>query len=241
MRADRRQYFYDYRRRPETQVRQRENHRRFREKPGIREREREAAHLYREKYPDRIRASSHRCLEKLGEKQRRLNYDRKYKAMPENRQRRNETRRMKYQTDTDYRRRLIEQNRRRPRNTNRIRQNGWLRKYGISPETYTAFLAEQGGVCAICRRAERMLSRSGKSVRLLAVDHNHLTGQVRGLLCANCNTVLGLVEDRLDILQQAMEYLDRPGRPATEESQEQLWPEVDQNLKQTITDLGGVV
>ncbi|HDY87912.1 MAG TPA: hypothetical protein ENH82_07355, partial [bacterium] len=47
---------------------------------------------------------------------------------------------------------------------------------------------EQGGVCAICRKPER-------NCRPLAVDHSHVTGQVRSLLCVNCNTELGIIEN----------------------------------------------
>lgn len=56
---------------------------------------------------------------------------------------------------------------------------------------------EQGGVCAICAR----------SVPTLCVDHNHTTGEVRGLLCSNCNTGLGLFGDNVQHLTQAIEYL----------------------------------
>lgn len=61
-----------------------------------------------------------------------------------------------------------------------------LRLYGISLETYEAVLAAQGGVCAICREQP--------DDRALAVDHDHETGAVRGLLCGLCNMSLGRVE-----------------------------------------------
>lgn len=57
------------------------------------------------------------------------------------------------------------------------------RTYGITAEQYEAILAVQGGVCAICQRA------TGASKRL-AVDHDHVTGEVRGCLCSTCNWVV---------------------------------------------------
>jgi Recombination endonuclease VII len=72
--------------------------------------------------------------------------------------------------------------------------------YGISPEEYDAMLAHQGGVCAICKKKPD----KGKP---LCVDHCHLTGQVRGLLCHKCNSVLAFGNDDPDILSAAIAYL----------------------------------
>jgi Recombination endonuclease VII len=73
----------------------------------------------------------------------------------------------------------------------RSRRNGWLRRlYGIRNEDYERMLKQQGGRCAICR------STSPKRARQVyfSVDHCHQTGRVRGLLCVNCNTLVGLLE-----------------------------------------------
>jgi hypothetical protein len=64
--------------------------------------------------------------------------------------------------------------------TGRRRAN--LRRYGLTIETYDELLAKQDGVCGICGRADAD-SRGNR----LAVDHDHLSGQVRGLLCTRCN------------------------------------------------------
>jgi len=74
------------------------------------------------------------------------------------------------------------------------------KRYGLTVEEYQTLLARQEEVCAICRTAT-----DGK---VLAVDHDHLTGQVRGLLCDRCNLLLGRVEDDPSLLRRAAEYLE---------------------------------
>lgn len=76
--------------------------------------------------------------------------------------------------------------------------------YDISLEEYAAILEYQGGACYICRRA--------KGIRkALSVDHNHETGDVRGLLCTSCNkNVLGHLRDDPEALQRAIDYLKNP-------------------------------
>lgn len=64
------------------------------------------------------------------------------------------------------------------------------RQYGITQERYDEMLNEQGGLCAICHRPPATHS----SYKILHVDHNHVTGEVRGLLCATCNGNFGWFE-----------------------------------------------
>ena len=73
------------------------------------------------------------------------------------------------------------------------------RSYGLEPEQYAALLEDQHGTCAVCR--EQPTGRG------LHVDHDHETGEIRGLLCHNCNTALGLFKDNMLILTAAMAYL----------------------------------
>lgn len=75
----------------------------------------------------------------------------------------------------------------------------------VTDEQYDALLVLQEGLCAICRKAppER---------RRLAVDHDHQTGTVRGLLCSRCNLGLGYFKDDPDHLRAATAYLERTGR-----------------------------
>lgn len=76
-----------------------------------------------------------------------------------------------------------------------------LKAYGLSVEEYEVILKRQNGVCAIC-------SQVCKTGRRLAVDHDHNTKKVRGLLCATCNTALGKFGDSPVLLRQAIEYLE---------------------------------
>jgi len=75
-----------------------------------------------------------------------------------------------------------------------------LNKFGMTPKEYDRLLQNQNGKCAICG------SEPGR--RQLAVDHDHETGEVRGLLCSNCNTGLGLLGDQLARLRVAVTYLE---------------------------------
>jgi len=70
-------------------------------------------------------------------------------------------------------------------------------KYGITVDDYESLLSSQGGVCAICGKAQPGKQRKGSSpgrVRRFHVDHDHDTGRVRGLLCLRCNSCLGFYE-----------------------------------------------
>jgi Recombination endonuclease VII len=80
----------------------------------------------------------------------------------------------------------------------------YLRKtYGITEAQYNELLAYQGGCCAICRKPPKG--------RRLAVDHDHKTGKVRGLLCYFCNSrFLGRGRESAAMHLAAAEYLERP-------------------------------
>ena len=78
--------------------------------------------------------------------------------------------------------------------------------YGVEPEQYEAMGEEQGWVCAICGKP------SPEGFRL-AVDHDHSTHKVRGLLCSSCNQGLGRFKDNPELLMKAIEYLRRNYTP----------------------------
>ena len=86
-------------------------------------------------------------------------------------------------------------------------RRNWLRsKYGITFEMFEQMSEAQGHVCAICKEPE-IIMQNGK-VKAFSVDHNHTTGQVRGLLCKNCNVSLGGFRDNITYLKSAIEYLE---------------------------------
>jgi hypothetical protein len=66
-------------------------------------------------------------------------------------------------------------------------------------DRHLAMAAAQHGQCAICRRGDRVL----------CVDHNHVTGTVRGLICQKCNSGIGMLCDSPDILRGAADYLEK--------------------------------
>lgn len=76
----------------------------------------------------------------------------------------------------------------------------YRRKYGISYDTYLRISASQGGLCAICKCRPK---------KKLVVDHAHDTGEVRGLLCAPCNSGIGLLRDSPEVLLGGVDYLAR--------------------------------
>jgi hypothetical protein len=81
-----------------------------------------------------------------------------------------------------------------------------LARRGLTVEDYERRLSEQGGACAICRRPETIRPK-GRPTRL-AVDHDHGTRKVRGLLCNVCNRALGLFRDSSELLRTAAAYLE---------------------------------
>ena len=84
-------------------------------------------------------------------------------------------------------------------------------KYGLSREAFELLLTSQGGVCAICGGTHTGTRYAGKR---LCVDHDHVTGAIRGLLCHTCNRVMGLLGDNASRLRAAADYLDRYQRVA---------------------------
>ena len=88
---------------------------------------------------------------------------------------------------------------------NRERQRDYHlnHKYGLSPEDYNALFEAQAGCCAICGRHESELKQK------LHVDHDHVTGEIRGLLCRGCNTAIGLLCDDPDTIDKASDYIRR--------------------------------
>jgi hypothetical protein len=154
------------------------------------------------------------------------------------RQREYEKRRKRYAEDRDYREKMQARNRARyEAKKDEINERRWRRyaddskrgsarrasvaehqrwghirrTYGLSPAQFNALFARQGGVCAICRRRPKAH---------LCVDHCHLTGRVRGLLCHGCNMVLGMSRDDASVMRAAIAYLERAVGAALTQSQQ---------------------
>jgi hypothetical protein len=77
--------------------------------------------------------------------------------------------------------------------------------YGITVDEYDSMVAKQGGRCAICRTEDPQSARNN----VWNVDHDHDTGEVRGLLCSPCNRGMGLLQDSPDVIAKALRYLQR--------------------------------
>jgi hypothetical protein len=92
-------------------------------------------------------------------------------------------------------------------NPERIFERHISRKYSLTLADYNRMLEDQGGVCKICKDPPTQKTRDGAIVRL-AVDHNHVTGKVRGLLCRPCNLVIGNAREKVTILKGAIFYLE---------------------------------
>lgn len=82
-----------------------------------------------------------------------------------------------------------------------IKKNELKRSFNISLEFYNDMLLNQNSNCAICKINRIELNKD------LCVDHNHSTGKIRGLLCHKCNSGLGLFQDNINILFEAVKYL----------------------------------
>lgn len=85
-------------------------------------------------------------------------------------------------------------------------RNAFLkRKYGITQEDFELMLQDQDGRCKICGEPPTL---ENTKHGVLAVDHCHYTGKVRGLLCDLCNKGVGLLKDDVDRLKNAIKYLE---------------------------------
>lgn len=96
-------------------------------------------------------------------------------------------RRRRYRDDAEYRAKALETSR--------------LRLYGVTRAEYDELLERQGGVCAICGAPPNR--------KKLGVDHDHETGEIRGLLCPGCNRAIGMLKEDPKIMQKAIDYVKR--------------------------------
>ncbi len=96
-----------------------------------------------------------------------------------------------------------------PEKKKRSRSSAILRhKYGIDLDAYEEMLRKQNGVCLICGKSETKKTRYG-GISTLHVDHDHITGRIRGLLCHKCNCAIGMFCEDIQILEKAIKYLSQ--------------------------------
>ena len=94
-----------------------------------------------------------------------------------------------------------ENKKRRYKNPDEWKNYHYFAKYGISLDEYNEMFTLQNGCCYICGIHSSKLNRN------LAVDHCHTTGKVRKLLCTNCNSGIGKLQENIELLQKAISYL----------------------------------
>lgn len=93
----------------------------------------------------------------------------------------------------------------------RLRDNNIRWKFNMSLEEYNKRTELQHGLCAIC-------FQPCKTGRGLSIDHNHLTGEIRDLLCARCNTVIGMVDEDKSLLLSMIHYIKKHESVDTEKT-----------------------
>ena len=91
------------------------------------------------------------------------------------------------------------------------RNENLKRVYGIGIEEYNALLEKQNNRCAICESTDPKGRKSGRGggVDVFYVDHDHKTGNVRGLLCNICNRTMGYVGENSNVLEEMIKYLQK--------------------------------
>lgn len=77
-----------------------------------------------------------------------------------------------------------------------------LNKRGLTTDQYNILFKKQNGCCAICNVHQDNLKQA------LCIDHDHKTNTVRGLLCGKCNRGIGYLNDDINILHNAIDYLN---------------------------------
>jgi len=98
---------------------------------------------------------------------------------------------------------------RRKGDPNRSRFYYTEKKYGVDESGFEALWLAFHGKCGICGIDLVMpLKQQGQPLNVVAIDHDHRTGNLRGLLCNGCNKALGLLKDDLHIMKAAVKYLE---------------------------------
>lgn len=110
-----------------------------------------------------------------------------------------------YETQKRRPNRLIKMKEWRKNNKEYVKSHDLKTSFGITLDKYNAILIQQNYCCASCKRHQSSFKKK------LAVDHDHLTGKVRGLLCSACNTALGLLKENIETMNSLIVYTINKG------------------------------
>lgn len=121
---------------------------------------------------------------------------------------RNEARKEQYWKNPEQSRKKVDDYRKHLRQTDphklfiSARKTNLKKCYGITIEQYQLILESQDLKCAVCNKEHQELEK-----KRLVVDHCHTTNKVRGLLCNNCNTALGLLKENVQVVDKLKDYI----------------------------------
>ena len=155
---------------------------------------------------DRFLIQEHQLKQSKDVRERKAKYMRKYRAA-------NKEKDALYQKEYSIKYRKenkekIEANRTRWRkdnaehDKNRVWNNRLMKEYGIDSFTYGLMLEKQSYCCKTCGK-----HADDNHNKKLYIDHDHKTGKVRGLLCLQCNTALGLLKDNKKVIKNLLKYI----------------------------------
>ncbi len=91
----------------------------------------------------------------------------------------------------------------RPEVKQRLIERNLMKNYGLTIQEHQKLQESQNYQCKICKKHKKDCNKLG-----LVVDHNHKTGNVRSLLCNDCNLIIGHAKDSVDILKKCISYLE---------------------------------
>ena len=117
-----------------------------------------------------------------------------------------------------------ERTRKAPNYKANVRKSKLKNTFGITPEEYDKMAKAQNYLCGICLQPE-----TSKGKENLAVDHDHITGFVRGLLCHNCNTAIGKLKDDVQLLKSAIFYIEKTNQVIQDKIRQTLLNNMEDN------------
>lgn len=154
------------------------------------------------------------CLSQSTRSEQRKEYMKEYKKAneakwrktPEQKAKRNAARNKKYAENEEYRDKIKDNVKSHSEKNPALKKRQRLRKYGMTINEFESILKSQDGKCAICGYSDL-----SKKNFFPMVDHCHDQGHVRGLLCGECNFGLSKFKDNIELLQNAIKYLQERG------------------------------